>query len=189
MTTKNSPCIGHDPPIADGGKLREPKRSCGFLMSASKEGLSQRPAYSYRTDSNVPAFPDDRPILVFDGHCALCSSFVRFVLQRDRTRRFRFLAAQSALGQALYRHYGLDPKVFETNILLEDGRAWLKSEGTLRIFVALGLPWSTAAISRALPRGVRDGLYTYVANRRLRWFGSRDQCFCPAPNLADRFLG
>lgn len=143
-------------------------------MSTSQEGLRQQPAYSYRTDSKVPAFPDDRPILVFDGHCALCSGFVRFILRRDRAGRFRFLLAQSALGQALYRHYGLDPKVFETNILLEGGRAWLKSEGTLRIFVALGLPWSAAAISSVLPRRVRDALYTYVANRRLRWFGSRD---------------
>jgi hypothetical protein len=44
-----------------------------------------RPAYSYRHDSSVPAFPDDRPVIVFDGKCVMCSAFARFVLRRDRT--------------------------------------------------------------------------------------------------------
>jgi hypothetical protein len=33
----------------------------------------QRAPYSYRCDSAVPSFPDDRPIIIFDGYCALCS--------------------------------------------------------------------------------------------------------------------
>src|SRR5581483_3660561 len=102
-------------------------------MSGSAQLPNTRPAYSYRMDPNVPTFPDDRPILIFDGHCALCSGFVQFILRRDRAGRFRFLSAQSTVGQALYRHYELDPNIFETNILLENGRPWLKSEGTLRI--------------------------------------------------------
>lgn len=28
---------------------------------------------SYRADPDVPAFADDRPVIVFDGHCAFCS--------------------------------------------------------------------------------------------------------------------
>lgn len=137
----------------------------------------------------VPAFPDDQPILVFDGHCALCSGFVRFILQRDRMARFRFISAQSSLGQALYRHYGLNPEIFETNILLDGGRACMKSDCVVRIFARLGLPWSAATILRVFPKRALDGLYDFVANRRLRWFGSYEQCFYPTPNFADRFLG
>jgi hypothetical protein len=29
-----------------------------------------RDAYSYRADATVPAFADDRPLIVFDGECA-----------------------------------------------------------------------------------------------------------------------
>ncbi|MFD1301578.1 DCC1-like thiol-disulfide oxidoreductase family protein [Methylobacterium marchantiae] len=46
----------------------------------------------------VPPFAEDRPIVVFDGHCALCVGRIRFVMRCDRDRRFRFLPAQSALG-------------------------------------------------------------------------------------------
>jgi predicted DCC family thiol-disulfide oxidoreductase YuxK len=145
--------------------------------------------YGYRADPKVPPFPDDKPIIVFDGHCVLCSRWARFVMRHDRDKRFRLLAAQTALGRALYEHFGLDPVDYETNVLLEDGRAWLKSEGTIRMFERLGFPWSMAAAFRVVPRALRDRLYGIVARNRLRWFGSRATCFVPEPSDADRFIG
>jgi predicted DCC family thiol-disulfide oxidoreductase YuxK len=147
-----------------------------------------REAFSYRSDPAVPSFPDDRPILIFDGNCLLCSSFVQFILRTDRERRFRLLAAQTPIGAALYRHLGLNPTDYETNILLEDGRAWLKSEGSLRVFEILGFPWSLMSVGRVLPRLVRDRLYEIVARNRLRWFGVRQSCYLPDPAHADRFI-
>jgi predicted DCC family thiol-disulfide oxidoreductase YuxK len=148
----------------------------------------RREAFSYRTDPAVPAFPDDRPILIFDGHCILCSGFAQFILRTDRRRRFRLMAAQTPLGEALYRHLGLDPCDYETNILIEDGQAWLKSEGSIRIFERLGWPWSLMSVGRVLPRPVRDRLYEIVARNRLRWFGRRESCYLPDPSEADRFI-
>jgi predicted DCC family thiol-disulfide oxidoreductase YuxK len=145
--------------------------------------------FSYRSDPAVPVFPDDRPILVFDGNCILCSTFVQFILRTDKDGRFRLMSAQSPLGTALYRHLGLDPVDYETNILLQDGRAWLKSEGSIRIFEQLGFPWSLLSIGRLLPRFVRDWLYEVIARNRLRWFGIRETCYSPDPSQADRFLG
>jgi predicted DCC family thiol-disulfide oxidoreductase YuxK len=65
-----------------------------------------REAFSYRNDPAVPAFPDDRPILIFDGNCVLCSSFAQFILRHDKAHRLRLMAAQTTLGAALYRHFG-----------------------------------------------------------------------------------
>jgi predicted DCC family thiol-disulfide oxidoreductase YuxK len=146
-------------------------------------------AFSYRSNPTVPAFPDDRPILVFDGSCILCSTFVQFMLRIDKNRRLRLMSAQSPLGTALYRHLGLGPVDYETNILLQDGRTWLKSEGSIRIFEQLGFPWSLMAIGRLLPCFARDWLYEVIARNRLRWFGIRETCYSPDPSQADRFLG
>jgi predicted DCC family thiol-disulfide oxidoreductase YuxK len=146
-------------------------------------------AHSYRSDPAVPAFPDDRPIVIFDGNCVLCSSFAQFILRVDRRHRFRLMTAQTPLGAALYAHYGLFDDDYRTNILLEDGRVWLKSEGSIRIFMGLGFPWSMAALAKVLPRSLRDWLYDVVARNRLRWFGRRETCFLPDPQDADRFLG
>lgn len=144
--------------------------------------------YSYRDDPSVPAFKDDRPIIIFDGHCALCSRFARFVLRHDRRAVFRLMAAQSSLGQALYRHYQQDPVNFETNVLLDQGRAWFKSAGTIRMFVLLGFPWAVAAVLRIVPRTWLDRAYELIARNRLRWFGSSAVCFVADPAHRDRFL-
>src|SRR6185312_15467893 len=90
-------------------------------------------AFSYRIDPAMPAFPDDRAIIIFDGRCVMCSRFAQIVLRRDKSFRFRLLAAQSPLGAALYKHYGLDPVDYETNILIENGKPWFKSDASIRI--------------------------------------------------------
>jgi predicted DCC family thiol-disulfide oxidoreductase YuxK len=145
--------------------------------------------FSYRGDPSVPAFPDDRPILIYDGKCRLCSGFVRFVLLRDRRDVFRFIAAQAPLGAALYRHYDLDSVDYETNILLDEGRPWFKSESSIRVFERLGLPWSLMAAGRILPLATRDRLYEVIARNRLRWFGARNACFLLDPGQEKKFLG
>lgn len=147
-----------------------------------------RDAYSYRTDPAIPAFPDDKPIIIFDGHCTLCSRWAMFVVRHDPAARFRLLPAQSQLGLALYTHYGLDPVDYQTNILIREGRAWLKSEGSIRMFEGLGFPWMLIAAFRVLPLGLRDRGYEAVARNRFRLFGRRDVCFAPEASIADRFL-
>ena len=144
--------------------------------------------YSYRLDANVPPFADDKPVIIFDGYCALCSNSASFVLRHDADGVFRLLPAQSPLGHALYAHYRLDPQNYETMILIADGVAWLKSEAGIRIARGLGFPWSLAVAFRVLPLGVRDRLYDVVARNRLRWFGSRESCYRPDPKFAGRFL-
>src|SRR5215471_18433670 len=94
---------------------------------------SSRPPYSYRRDPRVPQFPDDRPIIIFDGYCALCSGWADFVLRHDRRRRLRLLPAQTPLGHALYVHYGLDPTDYQTHVLIADGLAYFKSDAGLRM--------------------------------------------------------
>ena len=98
----------------------------------------QRAPYEYRADPAVPGFADERFVIVFDGKCVLCSSFAQFILRKDRHARFRLLAAQSELGSALYRHLGLDPVSYETYVLLQDGKAYFRSEASIRIVDGLG---------------------------------------------------
>ncbi len=144
--------------------------------------------YSYREDARVPAFPDQRPIIVFDGHCVMCSAWANFVLRHDRTGHYRLLPAQTPLGRALYLHYGLDPEHYATNILIDQGVAWFRSEGSIRMFEGLGWPWRLARVGRLLPLRVRDRLYEWIARNRFRLFGRRDTCFLSAAAFADRFL-
>ncbi len=160
-----------------------------FLSSrAVMRSFEQQTPCAYRFDPSVPRFPDDRPIIFFDGHCVLCSRFARFVLRHDKHGIFRLAAAQTPVGQALYRYLGLDPVNFETNILLQDGIAWFKSAGTIRMFAQLGWPWSLLNGLKWIPTQRLDRVYDLIARNRLRWFGSQASCFVMDAAHRDRFL-
>lgn len=162
-----------------------------FYDRTRKRGTVSNPVpapYAYRQDSAVPSFDDTKPIIIFDGKCVLCSRFVQFVLRNDRGGTFRFLAAQTPLGEAVYRHFDLRTGDYETYVLLENGRAHVKSDAALRIFALLGLPWSGISLGRIAPRLVRDGFYDWVARNRLHWFGARASCYAPTTAERGRFL-
>ncbi|MBC8037934.1 MAG: DUF393 domain-containing protein [Rhizobiales bacterium] len=144
--------------------------------------------FSYRADPAVPPFPDDRAVLFFDGVCVLCSGFARFVMRHDNGARIRLCAAQSPLGQAIYRHYGLDPVKFETNILLARGRPYFKSETFIETMSILGGVHSVWRLLRLCPVFIRDRLYDPIARNRYRWFGERNACYVPGPDDRGRFL-
>jgi predicted DCC family thiol-disulfide oxidoreductase YuxK len=136
----------------------------------------------------VPAFPDEHPLIVFDGECVLCSANARFVLRHDRNGAFRLTTAQGELGQALYRHFGLSTADYETMLVLEGGRLLTDSDAALAIARGLGWPWQGAGAFRLVPRRVRDGCYRLVARNRYRLFGRRQACFIPTAGERDRIL-
>ena len=150
--------------------------------------LAGKGPYSYRGDPSVPPFLDDTALLVFDGVCVLCSASARFILKRDRARRFRFATAQSPLGQALFRHYGLDAQAFETNLVLIEGRAYGKLDTVVAAGTELGGVWRVSSVLRLLPRSAADWLYDSVARNRYRLFGRTEHCMMPPPQWRDRFI-
>lgn len=145
--------------------------------------------YSYRADSFVPAFDDAAPLIVFDGVCVLCSGFVRFVLRFDRARRFRFTLAQGPLGQALYRHYRLDPVEFETNLVIREGVVYSKLGAFAVVLNEFGGAWKLLALIRFIPQPVSDWLYDRIAKNRYRIFGRTESCMVPGDDIRSRFIG
>ena len=103
----------------------------------------------------MPVFPDDNALVVFDGVCVLCSGFARFILKHDPAFAFRLTTAQSPLGQALFRHYGLDTETLETNLVLIDGRPYAKLDTVAAVAKRLGGGWRLLSVLRAIPRADR----------------------------------
>ena len=116
-------------------------------------------------------------LVLYDGECGLCSRGVLFVYRRDPQGRFAFASLQSALGRRLLREHGLPEDRLDTLVLVQDGRAWTRSDAALRIGRGLRLPWRwLAALGWLAPRRLRDAAYDIIARRRHRLGLS-----CPAP--------
>ena len=85
---------------------------------------------------------DSRAIVLFDGLCNLCSSTVRFVIRRDRNRRFRFASLQSDTARRL-----LVEPTLESIVLIVNGRCYRKSRAVLEILRRLDGPWPMLYLS------------------------------------------
>ncbi len=140
-------------------------------------------------ETTEPATLTDRPVLVYDGRCGLCHKAVRHILKYDRAGRFRFAANTTPTGQRLLREAGFpggSPP--NTMVLLSGGRVFTHSGAALEIARRLGGIHALAAPGRLVPRFIRDRLYTFVASRRYRIFGSYETCRLPSPAERSRFL-
>ena len=137
--------------------------------------------------SPQPAPDEPDGLILFDGVCIFCSRWVRFVIDHDPERRFRFVAIQSDAGRALAARFRIEPEAPQTNAVISGGRVFFKSDAALTV---LGLLPSTRplAILKAVPRWLRDPAYDLIARNRYRIFGRTDVCMVPAPADRDRFI-
>lgn len=127
-------------------------------------------------------------VILFDGVCNLCNGFVQFVVARDPQARFRFAALQSTAAVALLREASVTAPLPDSMVLVEDGRVYMRSTAALRVARGLRFPWPVAYLLVIVPRVIRDRVYDFIAAHRYRWFGRRESCMVPTPDLARRFL-
>jgi predicted DCC family thiol-disulfide oxidoreductase YuxK len=150
--------------------------------------MTELASYSFKNDPDVPPHDHDKGLVVFDHECIFCSSFIRFVFAHDPSGRFLFTAAQSPLGQALYRHYGLDPTDFSTNLVIVDGILHTKMDAFATAMRCLGFPWSLIAVVNAVPQRLANAAYDLIAKNRYRLFGRYETCLVPSKELRARVI-
>jgi predicted DCC family thiol-disulfide oxidoreductase YuxK len=126
-------------------------------------------------------------VIYFDGYCGLCDRLVRFVLPRDRRRRYHFAPLQGTTARDRLAGAG-DPQDSDTVILDDEGTLRIRSDAALAIVAGLGGVWQSAALLRLIPRPLRDAIYDWIARHRFRWFGRRNACRVPGPEEHERFL-
>lgn len=129
----------------------------------------------------------NHPVILFDGVCNLCSGAVAFLIKRDTKDVFKFASLQSVAAQQLLQQHG-DFKKFDSIILLENGKLFQKSTAALKVVNHLSWYWQWMQIFWILPRAVRDAAYDLIARNRYKWFGKKDECMIPSPELKSRFL-
>ena len=127
-------------------------------------------------------------VIFFDGFCVLCNGLVDFVIQRDRSRRYRYATLQSEFGQRMQRRLSLPTHSFETFILVEGGNSYIKSTAALRVLRNMPGLWPLLYGFVLVPRPLRDAVYSWVGKNRYRWFGRRSNCRLPSGEERSLFL-
>jgi predicted DCC family thiol-disulfide oxidoreductase YuxK len=133
--------------------------------------------------------PKGKKIILFDGVCNLCDASVNYVIKHDKNDLFRFVALQSDLGQRIVKHIGINPIHIDSIILYEPEVAfYYKSSAALEIAKGLEGIFTLATLFQIVPTGVRDFIYDFVAKNRYKWYGKKEACLVPSPELLAKFL-
>lgn len=137
----------------------------------------------------IVELPNDKKIILFDGVCNLCNSSVQYVIQRDKKDEFRFVALQSELGQKIIKHIGIANTNIDSIVLYLPGIAYYyKSSAVIEISKSLQGFFNYGMLFRIVPNALRDVVYDYVARNRYKWYGKKESCMIPTPELKAKFL-
>ena len=133
--------------------------------------------------------PEQKQLVLFDGICNLCNSSVQYVIKHDKNNIFMFTALQSMVGQQIIKEYNID-KTKTDSILLFSGEKGIsnKSTATLKIASKLGFPINLISIFLIIPAFIRNWVYDFIAKNRYKWYGKKESCMIPTPELKSKFL-
>lgn len=130
-----------------------------------------------------------KKIILFDGVCNLCNRSIQFIIKRDKKDEFRFTTLQGDLGRQLLQERNIDTAKVDSIILIEPGVAfYTKSTAALKIGDSFGGLWKIVNVLNLIPRQLRDIVYDWIARNRYRWYGKKDACMVPTPELRAKFL-
>jgi predicted DCC family thiol-disulfide oxidoreductase YuxK len=133
--------------------------------------------------------PKDKKIILFDGVCNLCDNTVQFIIKHDKKDIFRFVPIQSDLGQQIISYLGVDTSKTDSILLYQPGYAYYyKAEAALKIAKELGGAVSLLSIFSALPNWLTNAVYDYIARNRYKWYGKKNECMIPTPEMKAKFL-
>ncbi|WP_203363418.1 thiol-disulfide oxidoreductase DCC family protein [Bacillus sp. REN10] len=126
-------------------------------------------------------------VVLFDGECNFCDHSVQFIIKRDPNAYYKFASLQSEAGKQLVAAYKV-PSNIDSLLLIDDKHCYHQSTAALRICKHLSGGWKLFYYLLIIPRPIRDRVYRWIAKNRYKWFGKKDHCIMPSPDIRDRFL-
>lgn len=132
--------------------------------------------------------PPDKQIILFDGICNFCNDWVNFIIKKDQKDVFRFVSLQSELGVEIQTYLGILDRNIDSIVLYIPNQAYfIKSDAVLEI--AKTLPYlSWLHLFKVVPSALRNPIYDFIARNRYKWFGKKDSCMMPTPEIKAKFL-
>lgn len=138
----------------------------------------------------IDKLPKEKQLILFDGVCNLCNSSVLYVIKRDKKDIFLFAPLQSETGIELINKFSIDTTKTDSILLYNPKSNSLKQKSSAAIHIAkyLGFPSNLLTVFFIIPTFIRNWVYDYVAKNRYKWYGKKDACMIPTPELQSKFI-
>ncbi len=138
-----------------------------------------------------PKIPNNKQLILFDGVCNLCNAAVLFIIKHDKENTFLFAPLQSVIGKEITNIFNIDTVKMDSILLYNPKHNVIHAKSTAALFIAehLRFPINLVFMCYVLPKFIRDKVYRYIAKNRYKWFGKKESCMIPTPELKAKFLG
>lgn len=130
----------------------------------------------------------EHAIVLFDGVCNFCNDRINFIIKHDKKDYFRFAALQSDTGKKILADHGILIPDLDTFILVEGGKTYDRTTAALRIAKHLDGLWPAMYVFIIVPPFLRDLVYKVIAKNRYKWWGEKESCMIPTPEVRLKFL-
>lgn len=138
--------------------------------------------------NSADKIPANKQLILFDGVCNFCDQTVQKIIKADAKNIFVFASLQSPFGQEILQYLGIT-KTTDSIVLYRPGFAYYtESDAVLNISKQLGGIYPLLQIGRIFPKKLRDVMYRSFAKNRYKWFGKKDECPLPSPEIRQKFL-
>ena len=128
------------------------------------------------------------PIVLFDGVCNFCNYWVNFAIKRDKKKKLRFTPLQGETAKRLLPQYNISSTSLSSVIFIDGNKVYTQSSAAIRICKYLDGGWKLFYGLMIIPKFFRDWIYNIIARNRYKWFGKKDVCMIPTPEMRARFL-
>ena len=129
----------------------------------------------------------ENPVILFDGVCNYCNAMVNFAIRNDKKAILKFAPLQSQAGKRLKEEYKIAPGI-DSVILIDQDKVYTYSDAAVRISKYLRWPAKILYGLLIIPKFIRQPFYKWVAKNRYKWFGKKEECMIPTPDVKARFL-
>ena len=133
--------------------------------------------------------PEHKKLILFDGVCNLCNAAIQYVIKHDKRDVFIFTPLQSNIGKQITEQFKIDTNTIDSKLLYsQENGLKSKSSAALQIAKGLGFPNNLMSVFFIIPTFIRNRVYDYIAKNRYKWYGKKDECMIPTPELKAKFL-
>ncbi|MFP4846689.1 thiol-disulfide oxidoreductase DCC family protein [Winogradskyella sp. PE311] len=138
----------------------------------------------------IQNIPKDKQLILFDGVCNLCNSSVLYVIKRDNKNKFLFAPLQSTIGKSIINEFNIDIVKTDSIILYKPKERKIYDKSTAALFIAksLNFPTNLMAVFFIVPNFIRNWVYNFIAKNRYKWYGKKESCMIPTPELKSKFI-
>ena len=133
--------------------------------------------------------PKNKKVILFDGVCNLCNQSVLKIIKYDKRNTFLFTALQSEKGKEILKLLRINSSKVDSIVLYDPGVSYdIKSTAALKIMQDFKGLWRISFLFLFITEYIRNYLYDVIAKNRYQWFGKKEVCMIPTPELKAKFL-